>query len=495
MTSQNFKPALRNEELVRPGAYINGEWITTAKESFKVTDPATEQVIAELPDFDSGEAEAAIKAAHSSFQSYKKTSPTQRSEWLRNLYDLIMENAEDLAAIVTWENGKSLREALVEIRYGASFFKWFSEEALRLYGTTIQPSNPGNRAFTLRQPVGVCALICPWNFPNAMISRKAAPALAAGCTVIIKPDPQTPLSSLAIAYLAEKAGFPPGVVNVVLTSKYTKDIGLQLCESSLVRKVSFTGSTAVGKILMRQAAATVKKVSFELGGNAPVIIMQDADIEKTVKEVLATKFRGMGQTCICANRLYVQRSIIDDFAARLAKAVEGIKLGNGFKDGVTHGSLINTAAIEKVERHAKDAIERGAKVLLPGGRVPELGPHFYSPTVLSHVDPQSVVAREETFGPLCAMIPFDTVEEVVGYANDTQYGLASYVFSENISTVYSIAEALDFGMVACNTGLFSDSMVPFGGIKESGFGIEGSLHGINDYTVLKTVTIGNIPTL
>ncbi|QEU61482.1 Uga2 [Kluyveromyces lactis] len=487
-------PEFKNSDLIRKGAFVDGQWLETASETFDVTDPATLEVIATLPDQSIEVIHEAIDSAAEAFRSFKKTTPKTRSTWLRNLYNLMMENVDDLAKIITWENGKALSEAQGEVKYAASYFEWYAEEAVRMYGTTIQPNNGSNRAFTVRQPVGVCGIICPWNFPSAMITRKAGAALAAGCTVVVKPDSQTPLSALALAHLAEKAGFPKGVFNVVLTATRTPEFGLALCESPKVKKISFTGSTNVGKILMKQSASTMKKLSFELGGNAPVIVFDDADLEQAVTQTILSKFRGLGQTCVCANRIYVQRTIIDSFAEKLAKQVNEFVIGHGLDSKTTHGCLINENAIKKVEAHVKDALEKGAKTVVAGGRLPELGPNFYAPTVLSHVPSTAVVNKDETFGPLCALIPFDTMEEVVGYANDTELGLASYVFSKNIDTVYTVAEALETGMVSCNTGLFSECTIPFGGVKESGFGREGSLHGIEDYTVIKTITIGNLPT-
>lgn len=486
-------PVFANQDLVRSAAYINGQWVSEAPSSFQVTDPASGEVIATLPEQPVEVVDQAIDAAYSAFASYKHTSPRQRAQWLRNLYNLMIQNQEDLAKLITWENGKALSESLGEIKYAASYFEWYAEEAPRIYGTTIQPSNPTNRAFTIRQPVGVCGIICPWNFPSAMITRKAGAALAAGCTVVVKPDSQTPLSALALAHLVELAGFPPGVFNVVLSHTNTPAFGLKLCESPRVKKISFTGSTAVGKILMKQSASTLKKLSFELGGNAPVIVFQDADLKVAVDQALASKFRGLGQTCVCANRLYVHSSIIDEFSASLAEKTRSFVLGHGLQPDATHGCLINSNAVEKVELHVKDAVAKGAKVLVAGGRRPDLGPNFYFPTVLTNVPQSAKVASEETFGPLCAIIPFDTLEQVVSYANDTSLGLASYVFSKNIDTIYTVAEALESGMVSCNTGLFSDCAIPFGGVKESGFGREGSLHGIEDYTVIKTITIGGLP--
>lgn len=487
------KPVLKNKELLRDAAYINGEWIKESGETFEVTDPATGDVIATLPDQPVSAVDEAIDVAYETFKTFKNTAPKQRATWLRKIYDLIMENQEDLAKILTWENGKALSEALGEIKYGASYFEWFAEEAVRSYGVTIQPTVPTNRAYTIRQPVGVCGMICPWNFPSAMITRKVAPAIAAGCTVVLKPDSQTPLSALALAYLIDKAGVPKGVFNLVLSHTRTPEFGLRLCESSKVRKITFTGSTNVGKILMKQSAATMKKLSFELGGNAPFIVFNDADIDHAVEQAIASKFRGLGQTCICANRLYVQSGIIDKFAEKLAQKVNKFVIGHGLEEGTTHGCLISPKAFLKVEDHAKDAIEKGAKVVVKGGRLPDKGDAFYSPVVLSHVPHSAKVSKEETFGPLCPIFSFETLEEVVEYANDTNVGLAAYVFSKNIDTIYTVSEALETGMVSCNTGLFTDASIPFGGVKESGFGREGSLYGIEDYTVVKTVAIGDLP--
>lgn len=486
-------PILKNKELLRDAAFIDGQWVKESPEYFEVTDPASGIVIAKLPDQPISAVEGAIDVAYDTFKTFKNTTPRQRAVWLRNMFNLMNENQEDLAKIITWENGKALGEARGEVKYAASYFEWFAEEAVRSYGVTIQPSNSSNRAYTIRQPVGVCGMICPWNFPSAMITRKVAPAFAAGCTVVLKPDSQTPLSALALAYLIEKAGFPKGSFNLVLSHTKTPEFGLKLCESPKVKKITFTGSTNVGKILMKQSASTMKKLSFELGGNAPFIVFEDADIDHAIEQALACKFRGLGQTCVCANRLYVQSSIIDEFSEKLAAKVKQFVIGHGLKEGVTHGCLINSKAFKKVEEHSKDAIEKGAKVVLKGGPLPDVGETFYSPVILSNVSQSAIVSKEETFGPLCPIFSFDTLEEVVGYANDTNVGLASYVFSKNIDTVYTVAEALETGMVSCNTGLFSDVAIPFGGVKESGFGREGSLYGIEDYTVIKTITVGNLP--
>ncbi|SCV00653.1 LAME_0G11144g1_1 [Lachancea meyersii CBS 8951] len=489
----SFKPTFLCDELLRDAAFVNGKWVKNTSEFFEVTDPANGNVIAKLPEQSVEIVDEAIDAASEAFKTFKNISGRQRATWLRNIYNLMMENAEDLGKILSWENGKPLAEGIGEVKYAASFFEWFAEEAPRIYGTAFSPAIASNRAFTRREPIGVCGIITPWNFPSAMITRKAAAAFAAGCTVVVKPDSQTPLSALALAYLAEKAGLPAGVFNIVLTDKKTPEFGMRLCESPKVKKVTFTGSTNVGKILMKQSASTLKKLSLELGGNAPLIVFADADLDQAVEQALASKFRGLGQTCVCANRLYVQEDIIDEFSSRLASKVNDFVIGHGFQDGVTHGPMINAKAIEKVEAHAQDAIKKGAKLVVKGGRRPDLGPAFYSPTVLSHVPQEADVTSQETFGPLCALIPFSTTEEVVKYANDTDVGLAAYLFTKNIDTIYTVSEALETGMVSVNTGVFSDCTVPFGGVKESGFGREGSLHGLEDYTVIKTTIIGGLP--
>jgi succinate-semialdehyde dehydrogenase/glutarate-semialdehyde dehydrogenase len=488
-------PTFDNAELIRKGAFINGEWITEGSKTFEVTDPATSEVIAELPDQDLSVVDETIDIAYEAFSSYKKTSPRERAGWLRKLHNLMIENQNDLAKIISWENGKAFGEALAEIKYAASYFEWFAEEAPRIYGHTIQPSNPTSRVFTLKQPVGVVAIITPWNFPSAMITRKAAAALAAGCTVVIKPDTQTPLSALALGYLADKAGFPKGSFNVILSHTQTPAFGLKLCKSPKVKKLTFTGSTNVGKILMEQSSSTLKKLSFELGGNAPIIVFKDADIDNAVNQSLASKFRGLGQTCVCANRIYVQKEVLEEFSTKFVEKVKQFKVGPGLDPETTHGSLINENAVAKVEAHVEDAISKGAKVLLKGGRRPDLGKHFYEPTVLTNVSIDAQVITEETFGPLGAIIPFETTKQVVDWSNDVNVGLASYVFSSNISTIYSVAEALESGMVSVNVGAFTDASIPFGGVKESGFGREGSLYGIDDYTVIKAVNIGGIETL
>lgn len=488
-----MKPELKNPDLIKGLGYINGEWVKDSNEFFEVDDPSTGEIIAKLPEHDIAVVDRAVDAAYDAFQKYKNTLPRQRATWLRNLFNLMTENAEDLAKIITWENGKSLPDSRAEIKYAASYYEWYAEEAPRIYGATIQPSIPNNRVITKRQPVGVCGIICPWNFPSAMITRKVGAALAAGCTVVVKPDSHTPLSALAMTVLVEKAGFPKGVFNVVLSQHNTPKLGKRLCEHPKVKKVTFTGSTRIGKTLMEQASSTLKKCSFELGGNAPFIVFDDADLDLAVDQAIASKFRGMGQTCVCTNRFYVQDTIADEFAEKLVTKVKHFKIGDGMKEGVTHGCLTNAKQADKVDEHKKDAIEKGAKVLLEGGRMPDLGKNFYAPVVLKNVPQSAMVAKEETFGPLCPIFTFKTVEEVLGYANDTELGLASYVFTKNVNTLFTVSEALEAGMVSCNTGLFSDSSVPFGGVKESGFGREGSLYGIDDYTTVKSIIIGNLP--
>lgn len=487
-------PVFKNPDLFRAKPFINGDWYESkSTKTFKVYDPATEEVIIELPDQTPEEIDEAIQITKDAFESYKKTNPVDRARWLRNLYNLMMENLDDLAAIITWENGKCLTDAIGEIKYAASYFEWFAEEAKRNYGHTIQPSNYSNKIITYKQPVGPVGLLCPFNFPSAMGARKGAPALAVGCTCILKPDGQTPLSSLAMASLASKAGFPKGVFNVVLVSvESTPACGLKFCESPLIKKISFTGSTPVGKLLMKQSSSTLKKLSMELGGNAPVVVFDDARLDLAVDQAIASKFRSLGQTCVCANRLYIQEGVYDQFVEKFAEKVRQFKIGNGFEKGVTHGCLINTRAMNKVEDHVKDAVSKGAKVVVKGGALPELGKHFYAPYVLSNVTSDMKVVHEETFGPLAAIVKFKTKDEVVKACNDTPYGLAAYLFSENLNTVYTVSESLEAGMVSVNTGLFTDASMPFGGIKESGFGREGSLYGLDDYTVVKSIVLGNV---
>ncbi|KAI5965207.1 UGA2 [Candida pseudojiufengensis] len=487
-------PQLKNKNLFQTKPFIHNEFINSnSTKTFKVINPATEEIIAELPEQTSEEIEHAIKLSYEAFQTFRRTSVHERSKMLRKLFNLIMENVDDLATLITLENGKSFADSKGEIVYGASYFEWFAEESKRNYGEVIQPTNPNNKIITLKQPVGVVGLLCPFNFPSAMATRKAAPAWAVGCTCVLKPDSQTPLSSLALAYLAKEAGFPPSVFNVVLAStESTPMVGKMICENSLIKKVSFTGSTAVGKLLMKQSSTSLKKLSMELGGNAPIIVFNDADLELAVTQSIASKFRSLGQTCVCANRIFVQSEIYDKFCEKFALAMKKFKIGNGLDEGVTHGCLINTKSIAKVEDQMKDALDKGAKILVEGGRLSNLGKNFYSPSALYDVPFDSKVFHEETFGPLAAIAKFEKRDEILDICNDTPYGLASYIFSESLNNVWYMSEFLESGMVSVNTGVFTDCSLPFGGVKESGFGREGSLHGMDDYTVVKSINLGNI---
>jgi succinate-semialdehyde dehydrogenase/glutarate-semialdehyde dehydrogenase len=404
----------------------------------------------------------------------------------------MVENADDLAKLITWENGKPMADAKGEVTYAANFFEWFSEEAPRIYGDTIPASVPGNRIWTVKEPVGVCGLITPWNFPAAMITRKIGPALAVGCTTVAKAPAETPFTSLAIAELAHRAGVPAGVVNVITTHANMAKVGEVMTTDPTIRKVSFTGSTGVGKLLMRQCSSTLKKLSLELGGNAPFIVFDDADLDIAVTGAIASKFRSSGQTCVCANRIFVQAGIYDEFAKRFAAKVKDFKVGNGFEEGITHGPLIHDRAVDKVEAHVRDAEKKGGKVVVGGNKMPELGPNFFQPTVITGMTTEMAMAEEETFGPVAGLFKFETEEEVVRIANSSEVGLAGYFFSRDIERVYRIAEHLEVGMVGVNTGLISDPAAPFGGVKESGFGREGSLYGVGEYMVTKMVTYGGM---
>jgi len=409
---------------------------------------------------------------------------------MMKLYALIQENAEDLSRLLTLENGKTLTEAKAEIAYSSSFIEWFAEEAVRTYGEHIPSPFPNIRNVTIMQPIGVCAILTPWNFPSAMITRKLGPALAAGCTVVIKPPPETPFSMLALAELAKRAGIPDGVINVVTTLKNVGEVGKELCENTIVKKLTFTGSTPVAKMLYSQSASTMKKLSIEAGGNAPFIVFDDADIDAAVEGAIACKFRASGQTCVCANRIYVQSSVYADFASRLASKVSAFKLGNGLDKETTHGPLIHERAIEKVERHVKDAVSKGAQILVGGSKMEGPG-NFFAATVLSDVPAGVQLANEETFGPVAALIKFETEDEVVRLANDTPFGLAGYFFSRDVGRVWRVAEALEVGMVGTNTGMISQAVIPFGGVKESGLGREGS-HGIQEYMQTKYIAFGGL---
>ncbi len=455
-------------------------------------DPATGALIGTAPECDAQDTEKAIAAAAVAFEEFRHKTGRERSKLLRKWYDLMLENADDLATLITWENGKPAADARGEVTYAANFFEWFSEEAPRIYGDTIPSSVPGNRVFTIKEPVGVCGLITPWNFPAAMITRKAGPALAVGCSVVCKAPGETPFTPLALAELAHRAGIPPGVVNVITALQNTPQVGEVLTTNPTVRKISFTGSTPVGKLLMKQCSSTLKKLSLELGGNAPFIVFDDADVDLAVAGAVASKFRSSGQTCVCANRIFVQRGVYQEFASKLAAEVKKFRVGYGFDAGVTHGPLIHSRAIDKVEQHVRDAEGKGATVVLGGHRLPELGANFFQPTVLTGMTTGMAMAEEETFGPVAGLFEFETEEEVVRIANSTQVGLAGYFFSRDIGRVNRVAEHLEVGMVGVNTGLISDPASPFGGVKESGFGREGSLYGIGEYQVTKMVTWGGV---
>ncbi|KAB2571046.1 Succinic semialdehyde dehydrogenase [Lasiodiplodia theobromae] len=486
-------PPLSDKSLLKTKTYINGEWVGAASgKTFEVTDPSTGAVIATQPEMDKADTQKAIDAAAAALPAFSKLTGRERARLLRKWYDLMIENADDLAKLITWENGKPLADAKGEVTYAANFFEWFSEEAPRVYGTSIPSTVAGNRVFTRKEPVGVCGLITPWNFPAAMITRKIGPALAAGCTVVAKSPGETPLTAAAIAELAHRAGIPKGVVNFVTALHNTPEVGEVITTSPIVKKVSFTGSTNVGKLLMKQSSSTLKKLSFELGGNAPFIVFDDADLDTAVTGAIASKFRSSGQTCVCANRIYVQRGIYDKFATAFAEKVKHFKVGGGYDEGVTHGPLIHDRAVGKVAQHVEDAVAHGAKVLIGGQKLPELGDNFFQPTVLRDVTTDMRIAHEETFGPVAGLFPFDTEADVVRMANDTEVGLAGYFFSKDVQRVYRVAEALEVGMVGVNTGIISDPASPFGGVKESGFGREGSFLGIEEYVVTKTITLGGM---
>ena len=477
----------------------------------RTTDPSTCAEVARCPEFDTADTEAAIKAAHAAFPSFRKTPPRTRATLLRRWHDLVLENASDIAHLLTLENGKPLADSHGEVKYAASFLEWFAEEAPRIYGDTMTASNPSCRLVTLREPVGVCGLIAPWNFPAAMITRKVGPALAAGCTVVVKAPGEAPLTALALAELAHRAGIPAGVLNVITTLENTPAVGLVLTTHPFVKKVSFTGSTGVGKLLMGQSASTLKKLSFELGGNAPFIVFEDADLDAAVRGLVACKFRISGQTCVCANRILVHRSVHDEFLGKILDAVRRFVVGDGFEGATTHGPLIHGRAAAKVQEHVEDAVANGAKLLHGGEPLAHLGPNYFGLTVLADMKPGMKICSEETFGPVAALFPFDTEEEAIELANDGEVGLAGYFFSRDVSRCWRVAEALEVGMVGVNVGEYtrfplgrspyhkltlscvgaiSDPVAPFGGVKQSGFGREGSKYGIDEYLVTKMVMTG-----
>nr|WP_320125432.1 NADP-dependent succinate-semialdehyde dehydrogenase [uncultured Shewanella sp.] len=476
---------LKDPSLLRQQCYINGQWCDAeSKETVAIANPATGAVIASVPVMGQVETQAAIKAAEAALLAWRARTAKERGAKLRRWFELLNENSDDLALLMTTEQGKPLAEAKGEVTYAASFIEWFAEEAKRIYGDTIPGHQGDKRLMVIKQPVGVTAAITPWNFPAAMITRKAAPALAAGCTMVVKPAPQTPFTALALAELAERAGIPAGVFSVVTGDAVA--IGNEMCSNPIVRKLSFTGSTNVGIKLMEQCAPTLKKLSLELGGNAPFIVFNDANIDAAVEGAMIAKYRNAGQTCVCANRIYVQDGVYDEFALKLSTAVGKLKVGEGIKEGVTTGPLINAAAVEKVQSHLVDAIAKGASVVA-GGKVHDLGGNFFEPTVLTNVDKSMLVAREETFGPLAPLFKFSDVDDVIKQANDTEFGLAAYFYGRDISLVWKVAEALEYGMVGVNTGLISTEVAPFGGMKSSGLGREGSKFGIEEYLEMKYI--------
>jgi succinate-semialdehyde dehydrogenase/glutarate-semialdehyde dehydrogenase len=483
-------PKLADSKLFRSQCYIDGAWLDADdKSTLTVLNPANGTVVGTVPRMGAAETRRAVEAANAAWPAWRAKTAKERAAILRKWFELMMQHQEDLAVLMTTEQGKPLAESRGEIAYGASFIEWFAEEAKRVYGDTIPAQFPDRRIVVIKQPVGVCAAITPWNFPNAMITRKAGPALAAGCTMVIKPASQTPFSALALCELAERAGIPKGVLSVITGS--SGPIGKELTENPLVRKFTFTGSTEIGKQLMAQCAGTVKKISLELGGNAPFIVFDDADLDAAVEGAIASKYRNAGQTCVCANRLYVQDGVYDAFAKKLADKVAQMKVGNGLEAGVVQGPLIDAKAVEKVEEHIADAVGKGAKVIV-GGKRHALGGTFFEPTVLAGVTQQMAMAREETFGPVAPLFRFKAEAELAEAANATEYGLAAYFYSRDIGRIWRIAEALEFGIIGVNIGIISTEVAPFGGMKESGIGREGSKYGMEEFLEVKYLCMGGI---
>jgi succinate-semialdehyde dehydrogenase/glutarate-semialdehyde dehydrogenase len=481
---------LKDPSLLRQQAYLNGAWTDAdGGATLPVTNPATGEQIGTVPVMDAAETRRAIEAANAAWPAWRKKTAAERARILRKWNDLILENTDDLALLMTAEQGKPLTESRGEVAYGASFIEWFGEEAKRVAGDTLPSPWSDRRILVTKEPIGVCAAITPWNFPIAMITRKAGPALAAGCPMVLKPAESTPYSALALAVLAERAGVPAGVFSV-LTGK-SSDIGGEMTSNPLVRKLTFTGSTQVGRLLMEQCAPTIKKLSLELGGNAPFIVLDDADLDAAVEGAIASKYRNAGQTCVCANRIYVQDGVYDAFAQKLVAAVAKLKVGNGVDNGVTQGPLIDEKAVQKVEQHVADALAKGGRLLL-GGKRHELGHSFFQPTVIADINADMLVAKEETFGPLAPLFRFKTDEEAIAQANASEFGLASYFYSRDVGRIWRMAEGLESGMVGVNTGLISTEAAPFGGVKQSGLGREGSHLGIEDYLVVKYICLGGI---
>jgi succinate-semialdehyde dehydrogenase/glutarate-semialdehyde dehydrogenase len=481
---------LKDPKLFREQCYLDGGWTSAdSGQTFSVDNPATGETIGKVPEMGAVETRRAIEAADRAWPAWRAKTAKERAALLRKWFDLMMANQDDLGLLLTTEQGKPLAEAKGEIAYGASFIEWFAEEGKRIYGDVIPQHQSDKRILVLKQPIGVAAMITPWNFPNAMITRKAGPALAAGCTVVLKPAGATPFSALALAELAERAGIPKGVFNVITGN--SKAIGAELCANPTVRKLSFTGSTEIGRVLMRQSADTVKKLSLELGGNAPFIVFDDADIDAAVEGAIASKYRNAGQTCVCANRIYVQDSVYDKFAAKLAEKVRGFKVGAGTEPGVVIGPLIDAQGLAKVEQHVADATAKGAKVML-GGKRHSRGGLFFEPTILTGVTQAMRVSREETFGPVAPLFRFKTDEDAIAMANDTEFGLAGYFYARDLGRIWRVAEAMETGMVCVNSGILSTEIAPFGGVKQSGLGREGSRYGIEEYLEIKYLMLGGI---
>jgi succinate-semialdehyde dehydrogenase/glutarate-semialdehyde dehydrogenase len=481
---------LNDMSLFRQQCYIDGAWADADDgATIEVTNPATGETLGTVPKMGANETRRAIEAANAAWPAWRAKTAKERSSILRRWFELMLENKDDLAVLMTTEQGKPLAEALGEAVYGASFFEWFAEEGRRAYGDVIPTHMADRRIVVLKEPVGVCAAITPWNFPSAMITRKAGPALAAGCPMVVKPASATPYSALALAELAERAGVPKGVFSVVTGA--ADAIGGEMTSNPIVRKLTFTGSTEVGKILMRQCAGTVKKVSMELGGNAPFIVFDDADIDAAVEGAMVSKYRNAGQTCVCANRLLVQDGVYEEFAGKLAEAVSGLKVGSGLDEGVNQGPLIDMSAVEKVEQHIADATAKGARIVVGGGRH-EMGGTFFQPTILADVTTDMAVTREETFGPLAPLFHFKTEEEAIAMANDTEFGLAAYFFSRDMGRVWRVSEGLEYGIIGANVGIISTEVAPFGGMKESGIGREGSHYGLDEFMEVKYICMGGV---
>jgi succinate-semialdehyde dehydrogenase/glutarate-semialdehyde dehydrogenase len=490
MLTQPTKLALKDPTLFRQANCIDGKWVQAdSGRTLAVKNPATGEIVGEVPALGAAETRRAIEAANRALPVWSGMLAKERAAILRRLFELMLENTDDLAAIMTAEQGKPLAESKGEIAYAASFIEWFAEEGKRVYGDTIPPNAKGRRVIVLKQPIGVFAAITPWNFPAAMITRKAGPGWAAGCTGVIRPASQTPFSALAIAVLAERAGMPPGVCNVITGPSGAT--GGEITANPIVRKLSFTGSTEVGATLLAQCAPTIKKTSMELGGNAPFIVFDDADLDAAVLGAMASKYRNAGQTCVCANRLLVQDGVYDAFAAKLKVAVEALKVGNGMEPGVTIGPMINAESVAKIEEHIADALKHGASIVT-GGKRSDLGGNFFEPTILADVPHEAIIFREETFGPVAPLFRFKTEEEAIRLANDTEFGLASYFYARDVGRIFRVAEALEYGIVGINEGLISTEVAPFGGMKSSGLGREGSKYGIEDYLEIKYLALGGI---